>query len=99
MFNLFKKKMVEDVVVPVVTPTELIAHANSIVDNALSAFNTAVIAIVRANALLDDATKEHSEKISELETSLAFVKAEKEQANENMKANLALKEKLLQFVK
>jgi hypothetical protein len=104
LFNLFKKK----VVIPVnegqpepsiITPTELIAHANSIVDGALLAFNTAVSSIERANEFLNDATKTHSEQIFELEKSLVIIKAEKEQATININVNLALKEKLMQFVK
>jgi hypothetical protein len=99
MFNLFGKNTATPVESVKPTTSEMMEYASTIVDGALSAFTQAVQAIERANSLLDDASNSHNEKISELEDSLMRVKSEKELASANRIANLALKEKLMQFIK
>jgi phosphate uptake regulator len=89
-----KKK--QDVVV--MTPKLMMEKANNMVEQSLSMFKRAVDQVDEANTLLAKSVEENDVKIQSLQEKISNVSNEKLTAEENIKANLVLREKLSQFV-
>lgn len=95
---MFKKKVKSPVTPMPVNSVLLMAKAGSIVDNALSMFSKAVKDIDSANQLLEDSKKMSEEEIAKFRLMLEVRENDKAKAEDSIKANNALKEKLSQFV-
>lgn len=94
-----KKQSAPIIVEPVtITSATLIENANQMVEKALYSFKVAINQIEYANQDLTAACYQSSDEIESLKVNLAIKQKEKETAEETIKANNALKEKLSQFV-
>jgi septal ring factor EnvC (AmiA/AmiB activator) len=99
MKNPFKKKaQTLPTSIRRATSQELIESATKVVDNALSMFTKAVNQVDLANQILNDSLKQSNEKIVDLQTQLAQEEITVAKAQDNVKANNALKAKLSEFV-
>ena len=89
--RIFRKKKRE------LSPEEKLMQATNIVNTSLNMFKKAIDDVDKANKILEDSIEEGEKEITSLESQLAYKNLTKSKAQDQITANIGLKENLKKF--